>query len=459
MCAMKRFLAMQRLWLFLVPVIVGALVFAIALKTRPSPEQQQAKEITANVRVIEVPRVTLIPRAIGYGNVKPGRVWQAVAEVAGKVVEIHPQLKKGAIIAKGSVLLKIDPTDYRLGIAQAEADIRAINAQIAELSGSEKNTRASLKIEERALDLIKGDFERKRKLHKQGTVSQAAVDQEERNFLKGRQSVQSLRNTLNLIPAERDVLNAQRAQHHARLEAARLDLARTEIVAPFDARIAEVNVETTQYTGLGKVLAIVDDIAVAEVTAQIPIGRLINLIPPHTAMPGDTAGVMSKLPDLLGFEALVRLRASSIDAEWPARFTRINDSIDPETRTAGVIVAVDDPYGKAQPGSRPPLTKNMFVEVELKGRPRSGQLVIPRTSLHGANVYVINNENRLEIRPVEIAFPQTNFAVIKSGLKDSERIVVSDPIPAIAGMLVVPTQDDDVRGTLIKEAEGGGSVR
>ncbi|MBL6942063.1 MAG: biotin/lipoyl-binding protein [Rhodospirillales bacterium] len=456
---MKRFLAMRRLWFFLVPVIVGVLVFAIALKTRPSPEQRQAKELTASVRVIEVPRVTLIPRAIGYGNVKPARIWQAVAEVAGKVVEIHPQLKKGAIVAKGTVLLRIDPTDYHLGIAQAEADIRAINAQIAELNGSEKNTQASLKIEERSLDLIKGDFERKRKLHKQGTVSQAAVDQEERNFLKGRQSVQSLRNTLNLIPAERDVLNAQQAQHQARLESARLDLARTEIIAPFDARIAEVNVEATQYTGLGKVLAVADDIAVAEVTAQIPIGRLINLIPPHTAMPDDTAGVMSRLPDFLGFEALVRLRASSIDAQWPARFTRINDTIDPETRTAGVIIAVDDPYGQARPGTRPPLTKNMFVEVELKGRPRPGQIVIPRTSLHGSNVYVVNSENRLEIRPVEVAFPQTNFAVIKSGLKGGEMIVVSDPIPAIAGMLVVATQDDDVSVKLIKEAEGEGGVR
>ncbi|MBT4934010.1 MAG: biotin/lipoyl-binding protein [Rhodospirillaceae bacterium] len=456
---MKQFLTMRRLWLFLVPVIAGALVFAIALKSRTSPEQRPAKELMASVRIIEVAKVTLIPRAIGYGNVKPGRIWQAVAEVSGKIVEIHPQLKKGAIVAKGTVLLKIDPTDYRLGIAQAEADLRAINAQIEELNGSQKNTRASLEIEERSLELIKGDFERKRKLHKQGTVSQAAVDQEERNFLKGRQSVQSLRNTLNLIPAERDVLNAQRAQNQTRLEAAHLDLARTEVVAPFDARIAEVNVEATQYTGLGKVLAVADDIAVAEVTAQIPLGRLINLIPPHATMPGGAAGLMSKLPDLLGFEALVRLRASSIDAEWPARFTRINDSIDPETRTAGVIVAVDDPYGQALPGSRPPLTKNMFVEVELKGRPRPQQLVIPRSSLHGSNVYVVNSENRLEIRAVEVAFPQTNFSVIKSGLVSGERIVVSDPIPAIAGMLVVPSLDDDVSARLIREAEGGGEVR
>jgi membrane fusion protein, multidrug efflux system len=456
---MSKYLLMRRLWLFLLPVIVGAAVIVIAVKSKPTPVQLPPTEAATSVRIISVPEVILIPRAVGYGSIKPERVWQAVAEVAGKVIEIHPQLKKGAIISKGEVLLRIDPTDYHLAITQAEADIRAISAQIDEMDARTGNTRASLKIEERSLELTQRDFERKQKLLKQGTVSQAAVDQEERNFLKGRQNVQSLRNTLNLIPAERDVLNAQRAQQQARLEAARLDLERTQIIAPFDSRIAEVNVEATQYTGLGKVLAVADDIGVAEVTAQVPIGRLINLIATDTAIPDSTADVMSLLPGLLGFDAVVRLRGSSIDAEWKARFTRINDTIDPETRTAGVIVAVDNPYRQTLPGLRPPLTKNMFVEVELKGRPRPGQIVIPRSSLHGKNVYVVNDGNRLEIRPIETAFVQTNFAVVKSGLKAGEQIIVSDPIPAISGMLIETSDDSQALADLVAAAEGGGDVR
>ncbi len=456
---MSKFPMMRRAWLFLLPVVAGAIVLGFSFKMRPTPVQLPQNEKATSVRVIEVPEVKLIPRAIGYGSIKPARVWQAVAEVAGKVVEIHPQLKKGAIIAKGEILLKIDPTDYILATVQAEADIRAIGAQIEELAAREKNTLASLKIEERSLKLIRRDLERKQKLLKQGTVSLSAVDLEERNFLNGRQSVQSLRNTLNLIPAEREVLSAQHAQQQARLEAARLDLERTQIVAPFNSRIAEVNIEATQYTGLGKVLAVADDIGVAEVTAQVPIGRLINLISPDTPVPDQAAGIMSRLPDLLGFEAVVRLRASTVNAEWKARFTRINDAIDPETRTAGVIVAVDDPYGQALPGSRPPLTKNMFVEVEIKGRPRSGQIVVPRSSLHGESVYVVADGNRLEIRPIETAFVQTDFAVVKSGLKAGEQIIVSDPIPAISGMLLDISKDAQTSENLISAAEGGGEVR
>lgn len=456
---MSKFLKLRRLWLFLLPVLAGAVVLVFAAKMKPSPVQLPPTEAATSVRIIDVPEVTLIPRAVGYGSIRPARVWQAVAEVAGKIVDIHPQLKKGAIIGKGETLLKIDPTDYLLAITQAEADIRAISAQIDEMDARSGNTRASLKIEERSLELTQRDFERKRQLLKQGTVSQAAVDQEERNFLNGRQAVQNLRNTLNLIPAERDVLNAQRAQQQARLEAARLDLERTQIIAPFDCRIAEVNIEATQYTGTGMVLAVADDISVAEVTAQVPMGRLINLVATDTAVPNSTAGIMTRLPDLLGFEAVVRLRGSSIDAQWKARFTRINDTIDPETRTVGVIVAVDDPYGQTLPGSRPPLTKNMFVEVEIKGRARPNQIVIPRSSLHGNSVYVIKDGNRLEIRPVETAFVQTDFAVIQSGLAAAEKIIVSDPIPAISGMLLAPLIDRQARAALVNAAEGGGDVR
>lgn len=456
---MSRFLLLPRLWLFLIPVLAGVAVLVFAVKTKTPPEQLPPQEATTSVRTISVPEVTLIPRAIGYGSIAPARVWQAVSEVSGKIVEIHPQLKKGAIISKGEVLLKIDPTDYNLAITQTEADIRAVSSQIEELNARQKNTQASLEIEKRSLELTKADFERKRKLLKQGNVSQAAVDQEERNVLKGRQSVQSLQNTLNLIPAERDVLRAQLAQHEARLEAARLDLERTEIIAPFNCRIAEVNVEATQYAGLGKVLAVADDIGVAEVTAQVPIGRLINLIPPDAKVPDVAAGLMSRLPNLLGFDATVRLRASSVRAEWKARFTRINDAIDPETRTAGVIVAVDDPYRQAVPGSRPPLTKNMFVEVELKGRPRPSQIVVPRSSLHGSTLYVVNAESRLEIREVQTAFTQTDFAVIKDGVTAGETIVVSDPIPAISGMLVTPVDDPAALKNLVDMAEGGGPVR
>jgi hypothetical protein len=49
------------------------------------------------VRVIRAEPVAMVPRTLGYGTVRPGRIWQAVSEVRGRVVEVHPQLEAGAM--------------------------------------------------------------------------------------------------------------------------------------------------------------------------------------------------------------------------------------------------------------------------------------------------------------------------------------------------------------------------
>lgn len=449
----------RKRYLALAPVLLGVAVLVLAAKTRSLPEHAPLGETALKVRVITVPEVNLIPRTLGYGNVTPGMVWEAVAEVGGRIDETHPKLKKGAILGKGEVLLRIDPSQYKLARAQAQANIRATEAGLAELDVKKKNTRASLKIEERGLELSRKGLARKRSLLKRKAVSQAAVDQEEQNLLTTRQGLQSLRNTLNLIVVERRSLEAELALNKARLEIAKLDLERTIITAPFDLRIAEVNVERTQYAGKGEKLVVADSIDVSEVSAQIPIDRLITLTPVLETLPNGIETLENRLPDLLGLSAVVRLRSGDFKVEWKARFTRISDTIDPKTRTVGVIVAVDDPYGQAVAGIRPPLAKNMFVEVELRGRPRPGQIVVPRAALRGKGVLVLGKDNRLEKRAVGIGFLQSGFAVVTRGLKAGERIVVSDMSLAIEGMLLDPVADGDAARALVDDAEGRGPVR
>ena len=214
------------------------------------------------------------------------------------------------------------------------------------------NTKRSLAIEERSIGLARRELERKQRLVGQGTISQAAVDQEERAVLAGEQAVQNLRNAMNLLPAERSVLEATLDQLRAQLETARRNLNRTTIVAPFHCRIAEVNVEKAQFAAKGKVLVVADSLDVAEVTAQVPIGTLLTLVPRDLDLPLDPGAPLPRIREVAGLEAIVRLRTGRGDTEWPARFSRMSDTVDPRTRTIGVIVAVDDPYRQVVPGER-----------------------------------------------------------------------------------------------------------
>lgn len=446
-------------FLFIPAILIGVAAMALAVKNRQPPETVPLQETSTMVRVIEARETAAVPRALGYGIVQPQKTWEAVAEVSGKVVEFHPQLRKGAILEAGTVLLRIDPVDYELALTQIEASIRSTEARLRELETSVTNTRALIGIEKRSLALNETNLERKRELLARGNASQATVDEEERAVLARKQSIQSLENTLNLIPAQRDELRATRAQYRAQLATAKRDLEQTIITAPFDLRVSEVRIEEAQFAQQGAVLIEADGIDVAEVSAQVPIEKVATLISPGQTLAFGNGSFMDVVHEVIDVEAIVRLGGSDMSAEWPARFARMSDTVDPQTRAIGVIVAIDDPYRRAIPGVRPPLTKNMYVEVELRGAPRPGRIVVPRHALHGDRVHVANAENRLEIREVEIELTQTNFAVIKKGLTPGERIVVSDPVPAIDGMLLEPVADERSAAALAAEAVGTGGVR
>ena len=155
----------------------------------------------------------------------------------------------------------------------------------------------------------------------------------------------------------------------------------------------------------------------------------------------------------IGLQAKVRLL--EFDLEWRARVARMASTIDPETRTVGVIVEVDEPYRQAIPGVRPPLVKEMFVEVELIGPPRARSLVIPRAALHEDVVYVVSTENRLQRRRVDVALVQPTFVTVSAGLTSGEHVIVSDLIPAIDGMLLAPSVDELAQARLATHSRTG----
>ena len=461
---MTRRPAWLRRLLFIPPIAVGIAVLALQLSDRTPPPQSEPTEVARPVRVIEAVAGRFVPRALGYGYAEPGTVWEAVAEVGGRVVYRHPDLERGRLLEAGTVILRIEPADYLLAVARGEADIQSVEARLGELEVREANTVASLEIERRSLVLAQEDLDRKRQLRANGNISQTSVDQAETALLVQRQRAQELENQLSLLPAERAVLEASLAQQMAMLADARLDLDRTEIRLPIDARIAEIAVESAQFVTVGQRLAVADGIDVAEVTAQVAIDRLMPLIRSELDLTTLTATELSTLPESLGLEARVRLSAGDLEATWVGRFDRISDTIDPQTRTIGIIVAVDQPYRQAIPGQRPPLAKNMYVEVELRGPPRDGEFVVPRVAVHDGPdgrivVYVADADDRLEFRPVRLGPAQSDFVVVDAGLAAGDRVVVTDLIPAIAGMLLAPTPDAALGERLLAEAAGDVAVR
>lgn len=438
-----------RRWLFLVPLGIGVAAAVWLLRSGQDPEHLPEREVARPVRVIEAPSLAAVPRAVGYGSVEPGTTWQAIAEVGGRVVEVHDRLEVGAILRAGAVLLRIDRTDYDLALAEAKADHQATEAQLTELEAREENARASLAIEREAFDLAMAEFERQEKLAAQGAVSRSALESQKRSTLAQRQRVQAEANMLNLVPAERQVLQARLERLRSLIFAAERDIERTTVILPLDGRIAALATELGQVATPGQVLVEADGITVAEVAAQVPVSHMRGLIPAADSLGAEiTAGNLSDL-----FTIRATVRHPEVAGVWPARFARVSPTIDPRTRTVGIIVEVDEPYRRAQPGIRPPLVKGMFVEVVLSGRPRDA-VVIPSGAVHGGAVYVAADGNRLARRPIEVSLSQPSFLVVAEGIEAGDRVVVSDLFPAIEGMLLDPVDDVAALAALAADATG-----
>ncbi len=443
-----------KLLLITLPIIaIGAGVLAFVVATGAPPERIPLVERATPVRVITAKTQMVAPHVVGFGLVRPARTYEAIAQVGGTVDYVNPDLQKGAILPAGAVLLRISPADFNLAIAQADANIRAAEARLAELAISEANQIAALNIEQEANALRAADLQRTETLFKNGTISQTAVDTARTAHLAQRQKVQSLESALALLPTQRTVQTEQIAVYRAALETAKLNLARTQLILPFTARVAMVSVETGQFLRSGTTAALLDGIEAGEIETQVSIAALRTLLRStlgrSQAISLDPA-TMTEVLQRIGLGAEVHLRLDDDLISWPATVDRISDTIDQKSGTLGVIVRVDTAYSGIEPGNRPPLTKGMFVEVSLEGKPESG-IWVPRSALRDGRILTADDDDRLRSVDVTAVMVQDGIAMIEGDISPGARILVSQPGSVVEGMLLTVTEDAAVMDWLAAE--------
>ncbi len=441
--------------LIIVPIVCGVLFFVYMKANKKPPVRVENQERVQTVRVISAEKMDIVPRVISYGYVQADRTWQAIPEVSGKIVFMNENLKKGHYIKKGEVLLKVDTSSYGLAESAGEADLLNIDAKLKELDQSKKNTQRLLATEKKSLAIVSKELKRKRELFAGEYVSASDLEKEERNFLANQTSVNNLQNTLDLIPTQKKALLAQKKSSESSVSQKRLDVARTEIRAPFNCRLSTVNIELYQFAGAGSVLLEAESVDRAEIPVPVTPKKFLTLMPKVDHKDMITIPDIETLRRTIGLSAKVRLPIGESNlVGWDGWFSRTSESMDVKTGTLIVYIVVEKPYENIILGKRPPLVPNMYVEVELAGRKITDQMVIPRSAVHEGNIYINNLENRLVIRPVEISFSIMDMAVLSNGLENDENLVLTDLVPAVEGMLLKPIEDEEAKENLKRSALG-----
>ncbi|OMH28035.1 efflux RND transporter periplasmic adaptor subunit [Motiliproteus sp. MSK22-1] len=424
-------------WWFMLPVLlgIGALVFMVKNKQPLSlvPELERSTP----VEVYTVVKHPLAPEIVAYGRVRPKRAWQAVAEIEGRLIYKHPQLERGQFLKAGTVLARVDPLQYELQLAEAKADLESVMSELSSLDVERDNTRLSLNIERRQLKLFEDELARKKSLLGKKLIASSSFDQEQRNLLSQRQKVLDLENRLRVIPLEREVMEAKRKVQQAKLADAELELSKTVISLPFDARIIEVSAELDQVVSKQQSLVTAHGLKAMEVESQVSIHdmrELISIIPAETVIDLGNTSPRQLLP-----ETEVLLNSGNSLIRWQGEVTRISGRVDQNTGTVGVIVEIQQDLTRLRPSQQGPLIDGMFVEVRSYGV-KSSLLAIPNQALHDGQVYLVNDQQRLELRTVGTLFSSGGWTAIKSGLETGDRLVINDLIPVIEGILLAPTE-------------------
>jgi len=350
------------------------------------------KEVTKAQPTVEPPmvRVTNVTiqkqeiRIHAEGTVRPVQEVDLIPQVSGKIVYVSPSLTNGGQFEKGDTLLQIDPRDYELAITLAEAKVKDAQSQL------------ELMQEEAA----------------------AAREEWKRHGLETAQN--------HVPPPPLVAKEPQLAAAEARLSAARAELSqarlaleRTTLRAPFTGRVSQERVDIGQYVAPGTTLAALYSTEAVEIVLPLEDKKLHWF-----EVPGFTSGNTSGSP------ATVHTTIAGKSATWRGKVVRSQGKLDERTRLINVVVQVDNPYAH-----RPPLVPGLFVIVDITGHTLPDAAVIPRSTLHeGDVVWIVDEENRLVFRPVDVALIQGHQAVVRSGLASGERLVLTPLNTATDGM-------------------------
>ncbi|RTZ17503.1 HlyD family secretion protein [Vibrio aquaticus] len=419
--------------LFFPALAVGIVTLVLAVKLKPDLPVKPAGDRARLVETTALELKSIAPLAIGFGKVAPKVEWNAIAEVTGKVVYRHPQLEKGQVLQAGTEVLRIDPLDYELKLVQAQADLKSAQTSLAKLNQEELNLKQTLKIEKNRLVISNKELERKQNLRKKGLTSQSDVDQQEQSALSQRKLVLDIENQIGLMPDEQRVAEALVKVNTSKVEEAHRSLEKTIITLPYDLRIANVDIEQNQVVNLQQTMVTGHGMDVMEVEAQLSIHDMQTLASSLGEFSRDESGIPQ--PNTNNINANIELSSGNLNANWPAKLTRISETVDPNQATAGVILEIEQDYRNLNPTSVPPLVNGMFVRATIEGQ-SNPSWVIPERALHGDKIYLMSDDSTLVIKSVDVLYRRDNQVVIDGQLEQGDKLVLNDLLPAISGMLL-----------------------
>lgn len=320
--------------------------------------------------------------------------------VSGTIVSVN--FKDGSLVKKGDVLFVIDPRPYAAEVNRAQAQVAAANARNG---------------------YAQSDWQRAQRLIADNAIAKRDFDEKKNAAVEAAANVQAA---------------------VAALEAARINLGYTKIVAPVSGRVsrAEVTLGNVVSVGAGTP-PLTTLVSVSPIYASFDVDEQTYLKYIGRARSGTQVPVELGLADEAGYS-----RKGTIAS--------VDNRLDTASSTIRVRARFDNPDGTLVPG--------LYARIKVGGGAPHRALLVEEAAIGTDQdkkfVLAVDAQGRVSYRPVSLGALHGNLRVITAGLAGGDRIVVHGIQRVRPGGTVRPrvvSMDDDEHQPGGKETDANAS--
>jgi len=398
---------------------------------RQPPPVREPEPRRYNVEVFTVESANVQEIVTAFGTAQANREVTVAAQVAGELVEVHPELKVGVQVhpptvttsgtgeitqAPGDELAKIDPRTYAERVTQIQNRLVEARTELERLTQEEKNLdrlleRWTADYQDQLQEFAKAEELYKQKIYTDSDFRRAQLElrQYEKNLLQNR-------NEKDLFPVRRRQAEQQIDTLQNDLKLAELDEQRTVVRPPFTGRLSRVFVERGQYVKPGDALVTLTDASVVEVPLPVTQEDYAKLLPAVRAR---------------RFPMVELAENETAPGRWQGRLVRVSPKADEQSRTVTVYVQVENALQST------PLLPGTFVHARIDGPVLHEVLVIPREAVLNSRGFVCR-DNHAQLREVVVSQTLQTLAVIREGFAAGDQIILTNLDVLYDGAPVTP---------------------
>ena len=356
-----------------VAIVGGAVLLSASLKPDTGFAPPRAQTSTVPVSVIQ-PTSEAFESVVALNGVVEARTLTSIIpQVSGKVVSVSERFRPGASVGAGEILFVIDPSDYELAVERTLAEIEVARSDLLRLE---------------------------------------AEGEAERKIWQGRFPDRDIPDLTARVP-QIAAAKARIQSGEAAKAAAELNLERTVVRAPFDARILETQLDVGQVVGGSASVGRMFSIASLEISVPVSADELRRIGRPE----GRSATITPQIPT---------------EPTITGTVVRQSASLDKRTRLGTLYLQSDDIAA---------LTLGEFVTVDITGLSTSNAYRVPSAALTSRDQLWVVEGDRLAERRVEI-LAHDEADIVVSAFDTADGVVAIPPSDVRNGLAVVASVAD-----------------